>query len=67
MEVLMFENLFVTAVLALSGSYIFRRLHRMSQAGKSKAPACNSCSSGSCGTTPAAEPKAQGETPLRMS
>lgn len=68
----MLENLFVAGVLALSGGYILRRLFRMSMAGKNKAPACNSCSSGTCGSVTSSAAKStvkveQGETPLRMS
>ncbi len=64
----MLENIFVAGVLALSGGYILRRLYRMSMAGKNKAPACNSCSSGTCGpVTPTVAKVERGETPLRMS
>lgn len=65
MENALFENVFVFITLMFSGGFIFRRMHRMSQAGKRRQSACSSCSSGTC--TPVMPRVAeQGETPLPL-
>lgn len=63
----MWENIFVMGILGASGSYIVRRLLRMSQAYKNKQAACGSCASATC--TPVQSRSASGtsgETPLRV-
>lgn len=64
MDSVLFENSFVFVTLMLSGGFIFRRLFRMSQAGKRKESACSSCSSGTC--TPVIPKLEKGETPLPL-
>ncbi len=67
----MWENLFVLGVLGASGSYIVRRLLRMSQSYKNKQAACGSCASGTCSpaspdSTSVTESLSAGETLLRV-
>ena len=62
----MWENLFVLSVLGASGTYIVRRLLRMSQAYKNKQAACGSCASATCAPAAGAVVTSPGETSLRV-